>query len=318
MKSFRFILFVVVPLLLHAPATHSQSVDTGLLDRQFDLAAPHVHEAQYFVMESRLTTLALDGTRLGTDVYKLLLMFDPKINKHGTGDGYRCVRFTISPGDSVILQIPVLKNWTYVLPESGYDNQGHVLGIDHGHFENIQDDKGQALPFDKAYHIYNAFIDFHAFCTIFADPTTDGHGIQDLNVIGDKVVHAAAFSQPPTNLGSHIAEGSFFRNGEIILAFKGLTVENGHPCALIGYDSGSSAFKMIMHPMPDLEIIAVGSSHYWGDIAKSLNNQWMQKATMVELVIAESALPMPPGKINSVVERTISIHNVSKDAFYQF
>lgn len=316
MKELLFILFAVA--LLYAPATHSQSVDTSLLDQHFDLAAPHAHEAQFFVMESRLTTFALDGTRLGTDVYRLHLMFDPEINEDGPDEGYRCVNFSISPGDSVILQIPVLKNWIYVLPGSRYNDRGHVLGIDHDHFEGLKDSRGETLPIDKAYHVYNAFIDFHAFCTVFADPTPSGRGIQDLKTIGNKVVHAAAFSEPPTNLGSHIAEGSFFRNGEITLTFKGLTMENGHPCALIGYDSGNSAFKMIMHPMPDMEIVSVGSSHYWGDIAKSLTSQWVQKATMVELVVAEAALPMPPGKIHSVVERSISIHNVSRDEFYQF
>ena len=222
MKNLRFILFAVVLLLLYAPVTHSQSVDTGLLDHAYDLAVPHTHEAQYFVMESRLTTLALDGTRLGTDVYKLHLMFDPEITKEGSVDGYRCGEFTISPGDSVVLQIPILKNWTYVLPESGYDDQGNVLGIDHDRFEGLTDSRGETLPLDKAYHVYNAFIDFHAFCTVFTDPTITGRGIQDLKTIGDSVIHVAAFSEPATHLGSHIAEGSFFRNGEITLAFKGL------------------------------------------------------------------------------------------------
>ena len=157
-----------------------------------------------------------------------------------------------------------------------------------------------------------------SFCNVFAGPTPSGSGIQDLKTIGKKIVHSTAFSEPATNLGSHIAEGSFFRNGEITLTFKGLTLDNGHPCALIGYDSGSSVFKMIMQPMPNLEIVSVGSSHYWGDISKSLTNHWVQRATMVELVVSEAVLPMPPGKVNSVMERNIFIRNVSKEIFYTF
>ena len=57
---------------------------------------------------------------------------------------------------------------------------------------------------DKAYYVYNAFIDFHGFCNVFAEPTTGGKGIQDLKSIGDKIVHAAAFTEPPVNLGSGI------------------------------------------------------------------------------------------------------------------
>ena len=184
------------------------------------------------------------------------------------------------------------------------------MGIDHGRFEGITDDQGRPLPFDQAYHVYNAFVDFHAFCTVFADPVAGGQGVQDLKQIGDRVVHDAAFSKPPTNLGSHIAEGSFFQNGEIALTLKGMTLENGQACALMGYDSGESAFKMIMHPTPGMEIVTVGGSHYWGDIAKGLESGWVQRADMVELVVSETILPMPPGKVHSVVERRIVIRNV--------
>ena len=112
--------------------------------------------------------------------------------------------------------------------------------------------------------------------------------------------------------------GSYFKNGEITLLLKGITLQNGHHCALIGYDSGASSFKMILHPVPNMEIVSVGSSHYWGDISKSLSGNWVQQATLTELVITETTLPMPPYKINAVIEREILIRNVDKEKFHDF
>ena len=129
-------------------------------------------------------------------------------------------------------------------------------------------------------------------------------------------VHDAAFSEAPTNLGQHIAEGSFFKNGEITLEFKGLGVANNHQCVILGIDSGESLFKMIYQPMPNLNVITVCSSHYQGDILKSLSNNWMQKVQFTEVVICETTLPMPPNKINLVVERNIQIVNVNEERFY--
>jgi hypothetical protein len=65
-----------------------------------------------------------------------------------------------------------------------------------------------------------------------------------------------------------------------------------------------------MEPMPDLEVETAGSSHYRGDIHKDLETGWMQKVTLSEWVISETILPMPPGKLNSVSERSILILNV--------
>lgn len=292
--------------------------DNSYLKQEFDLAKEHSQKPQYFLMESRLITFALDGTRLSKDVFKLRLKYDPAMADDRKDDEYSCVSFSIRQGDSVEFEIPALENWTYVFNDSESDSQGYVFGIDHGKFEGLVDSEGNSIAFDKSYHVYNAFIDFHAFCNVFADPTTDGKGIQDLNKIGQKIIHAAAFSEPPTNLGSNISEGSFFKNGEISLEFKGLSIENGKSCALIGFDSGESSFKMIMKPVPNLDIISVGSSHYKGDIYKDLASNWVQKVTLNEVVITETTMPMPPNKINSVVERNITILNVSKEKFYDF
>ncbi|MCK4344489.1 MAG: hypothetical protein KAX05_04325, partial [Bacteroidales bacterium] len=87
-------------------------------------------------------------------------------------------------------------------------------------------------------------------------------------------------------------------------------------CAIVGYDSGESSFEMIMNPMPNMEVHTVGSSHYMGDIYKDLTTNWVQKITMTEIVISETTLPMPPNKVNSVIERNIIIRNVNENEFF--
>jgi hypothetical protein len=52
-----------------------------------------------------------------------------------------------------------------------------------------------------------------------------------------------------------------------------------------------------------------------GDIYKDLLTNWVQKATMTELVVSEVTLPMPPNKINAIIERNIVIRNIGKDEF---
>ena len=285
------------------------------LNKEFDFTGAHSQQPQYFIMESKLITYALDGKRLGMDVYRLHLKCVPAKLAKTAGDEYTCARFTVQQGEGAEAVIPALANWTYVFKGTDQDEKGQVLGIDHSKFVNLVDADGKALPIDKTYHVYNAFIDFHAFCNVFAEPTTAGNGIQNLKKIGQKIVHAAAFSEPPVNLGNNIAVGSSFKNGEITLEFKGVSIVNGKPCALLEYDSGASSFKMIMKPMPEMEVRTVGSSHYFGDIYKDLVTQWVQKVTMTELVVSETILPMPPNKVNNVIERNIVIRNVSEDEF---
>lgn len=72
---------------------------------------------------------------------------------------------------------------------------------------------------------------------------------------------------------------------------------------------------MQMKPMPEMEISTTGSSHYFGDIYKDLATSWVQKVTMTELVVSETILPMPPNKINVVIEREILIRNVNESEF---
>ena len=310
-KAIRYAPIWLVALLAGAVSVQSQQMP--LLDREFDLAGEPSRETQIFSMESRLITYALDGSLAGTDIFRMRLKCVPSGVPGRQANEYTCLGFTLEPEGGPEVTIPALDGWTYTLDREGIDEEGQVFGIYHAKFEGLVDGAGDAVPLDKSYHVYNAFIDFHAFCNVFAEPAPDGRGIQDLKTIGDKIVHAAAFSEAPTNLGGSFAEGSSFTNGEITLEFKGLSAVNGRPCALVEYDSGASSFKMIMRPMPEMEVVTVGSSHYWGHIYKDLETNWVQKVTMTEVVVSETTLPMPPNKMNAVIEREISILNVSHE-----
>ena len=318
MKTKFRLLVIVVPIayFLTAPISPAQSSlsDKSIFQRTFDLAGKRTQEPQYFFMETALIQYALNGTRTGTTIYRLCLKFAPAKNAETDGN-YICARFTVQQGDEPEKEIPALTGWTYAFDASGIDEKKQVFGIDHSKFKNLTDSDGHPLPIEKSYHVYNTFIDFHSFCNVFAERTTDGNGIQDLKRIGQKIVHAAAFSEPPVNLGSQVAEGSYFKNGQITLELKGLSAVQGKPCALVAYDSGESSFKMIMQVTPEMKIQTVGSSHYFGDIYKDLSTNWVQKATMTETVVSETSLPMPPHKINAVIERQSVIQNVSAEEF---
>jgi len=313
----RFKIFACFFIILFPLKALSQQNVNSHLKQEFNLAGERSQETQFFVMKSECINYALDGKRVSKDVYKLYLKWTPAKIVEKDGDEYTCIKFLVQFGDAKEVTIPTLANWSYLYRE-GIDKKSQVFGIDHSKFENLKDSNNNLIPTDKAYHVYNAFIDFHGFCNVFAERTAEGNGIQDLKKIGQKIIHSAAFSEPPVHLGKNILAGSFFKNGEITLEFKGLSVANDRDCALIGFDSGESSFKMIVKPTPDFEVVAVGSSHYKGDIYKSLASNWVQKVTFNEIVVTEATMAMPPNKVNSVVERNVVIRNVSEGEFFNY
>jgi len=290
-------------------AGEPKRMDDSILRRTFDLAAKRTPQPQAFEMESRMITYALDGKRISTDIFRLHLKCVPARATGQSADEYTCTKFTVQLAGAPEVELPAMKDWTYLFTPA--NEKGPTFGIDHAHFEKLTDAKGQPVPVDKAYHVYNAFIDFHAFGNVFAEPAAGGKGIQDLKTIGQKIVHAAAFTEPPVNLGTSVKEGSTFKNGEVTLAFKGLSLVDDAACALVAYDSGESSFQMIFTPMPNMDVRTVGSSHYKGDIHVDLATRWVRRATMNEWVVTETTVPTLPNKMNAVVERNLVIRNVT-------
>jgi len=320
MRTHRTVTVLAIAMICNSvclAAGESKRMDDSILRQTFDFAGARSPQPQLFEMETTVITYAPDGKRVNTDVLRLQLKCTPARMTGKDADEYTCVRFAVKFGDAPEVAVPALANWMYLFkatPE-GVDEKGQVFGIDHAKFEKLLDANGQPLPVDKAYYVYNAFIDFHGFCNAFAEPTTGGKGIQDLKSIGDKIVHAASFTEPPVNLGSGIAKGSTFKNGEVTLELKGLSIVDGAPCAIVAFDSGQSSFQMLMNPVPNMEVRAVGASHYKGDLHIDLATRWPRKVTMDELVVAEITMPMLANKVNPVIERNTIIRNVTvKDA----
>ena len=309
---FSLTIFFLLTFCMASCVVAQQQSAKSALQATYDLGREHSKGPQSFIMRSQLVVFAPDGSRKDSTLYTLYLRCVPGKNADA-GDEYTCTRFTVRSNNAAEVSIPALVNWKYNYRKTANqkNEKGQVFGIDHTKFEKVVDSNGQVLATEKKYHVYNAFIDFHALL-FFAERTISGKGVQDLHKVGDKIVHVSAFSEPPVNLGKEIKEGSVFRNGEITLEFKGLAVMNNKPCALLGYDSGNSSFKMLMEPMPSMLINTSGSSHYWGDIYKDLQSGWLQKADLHELVVSETIISGQTNKIPSVIERRIEVRNTTK------
>ncbi len=287
----------------------------------FDLAGERKPEVRYYLQETEVIHFGFDGRRTGKEVYALKLRRLPASLSGKGGDDYTVREFSVKSGDGVAEKIPSLAGWSYEfsLNASGRDEKGQVFGIPHAKFENLTTSRGTKLPPVANYPVYNSFIDFHAFCDVFARPTMGGAGIQDLRTIGQEIVHASAFSEPPVNLGSGIKEGSVFRNGEVKLVFKGLSQVDGAACAVVGFDSGESTLRMIVALGSDKDAVTVGGSEYLGDIHIDLATRWVRKVTLDEFVITETQLPgTAPGagqKIPAYTVRHLLIRQISREEY---
>ncbi|MFH0990928.1 MAG: hypothetical protein V1799_13015 [bacterium] len=315
----RFIRYACIGIALLPWRASGQSIQEKdyTVSQSFDLNGKRTRETQYFFMESVFFSYQPDGIRTPKDVYTLFLICNPAQLKREVFDIYVCSKFILKTGDSPQRAVPSLVDWAYKfdVDSSGLDKEGQVLGIDHGKFENLTDDKGTLLPPDKSYLVYNTFIDFHSFCNVFAEKTLTGNGVQDLHRIGDRIVHSSAYSEPSVSVGSMISKGSYFKNGEVVLSFDGLSLVNGKQCGLLSFDSGESSFKMIMSPMPKMQITTNGGSHYKGTIFIDLASKWVQKVMMNEVVVSQTKLPFPPNQINSVTERQSTIRNATQEEY---
>lgn len=262
------------------------------LSGPFDLGGPIKAEVRYYIQVTDFVHFGFDGRRTGSETYTVKLMVVPAALSGKGGDEYTVRQFGFATGSGEAATIPALAGWSYVFKSnaSGRDETGQVLGIPHDKFIGLVTDKGAKIPPLGSYPIYNSFIDFHAFNDEFARPA-EGGGIQDLKASGQTIRHAAAFSEPPVNLGSAVKKGSVFRNGDVRLTFKGIGLVDGAACAIVGYDSGESTLRMIMPFEGGRETVTEGGSQYTGEIYVDLATRWVRKVTMDEHVVTETRLP---------------------------
>jgi hypothetical protein len=288
----------------------------------FDLGGELKPEVRYYVQETQYVRMGFDGKRMGSDTYTIKMRCVPGALSGKGGDEYTVEQFSLRSGDGSTVTIPALAGWTYLfkVTASGKDEKGQVLGIPHARFENLTTSGGAKLPAAASYPVYNSFIDFHMFQDIFSRPVNAGGGIQDLRTVGRKIVHFTAFSEPPVNLGSAIKEGSYFRNGEITLTFKGIGLVDDAACAVVGFDSGESSLRMLMPMSADQDIEMVGGSEYLGDFYIDLETRWLRKATLDEFVIHETRVPAmgreaEGQKIRDYTVRHLLVRMVSREEY---
>jgi hypothetical protein len=263
------------------------------LSSQFDLAKERQSVVSYYIQETQVIQLGFDGRRKGVETYTVKLRVVPAKLAGKEGDEYTVREFSIKFGDKEPVTIPELAGWSYVFKqrEGDLDEKGQIFGIAHDRFENLTTSQGAKLSGIASYPVYNSFVDFHGFCDVFARPVKGGAGVQDLKKIGLTIRHAAAFTEPPVNLGKGIKEGSIYRNGDVRIVLKGVSVVDGAACVLIGFDSGESTLKMIIPAGPNQDIITEGGSEYIGDIYIDLATLWVRKVTLDEFVVTETRLP---------------------------
>jgi len=292
----------------------------------FDLAGPLKPEVRYYVQKTDLVYLGFDGKRTGTASFTVKLRILPAALSGKGGDECTVREAVLKSGDGEPETIPELAGWSYIFQDqaAGIDEAGQVFGIPHAKFLGLKTNRGKTLETIEGYYFYNSFIDFHAFVDVFARPMEGGGGIQDLKTIGQSIRHAAAFTEPPVNLGEAIKKGSVFRNGDVRLSFKGVSVVDGAACAIVGYDSGESTLKMIMPMGPDREVVTEGSSEYIGDLYVDLATLWVRKVTLDEFVVTETRVPaMGPAaggagqgqKIQAYIVRHLLTRLVGKEEF---
>ncbi|MEJ2613530.1 MAG: hypothetical protein P8Z35_01080 [Ignavibacteriaceae bacterium] len=317
MKNLKSIINVISLILLLGLNYNLSAQIKEDLEQPYNLAGERTTEPQFFILQTIITNYSLDGTRTGKELYKLYLQCKPAEVNGNNVYKYTCSKFEIGSDDSNLVTIPSLDNWSYIYGYTltGYDEKGQIFGIEQSRFENLADENGQHISKPQAYWIYNSFIDFHAFCNVFAEPTHNGGGIQDLIRINQEIIHSSSNSEPPVNLGSNIKKGSYYKNGLITLTFTGLGMVKNATCAIVTFDAGEGSFKMKMKPMPSMEITTVGSSHYKGNLFINMSSFWVEKVIMDEFVLSETTIQGQTSKMNSVAERRTIINNIDKSVY---
>jgi hypothetical protein len=286
---------------------------------EFDLVGERTRQTHYYVVQSELATHSSKGVLKSTDVYVELLKVEPGDRSAGEADRFTCKKFSIKRGDNLKVSIPSLAGFSYdvnkdLLDANGIDQNGELYSVPEETFESLVDDSDAKLPFEVGYQVYSAFYYFHSY-TDYAEPTSQGKGIQDLKTIGDSVVVAGSFSESPLP-GKLAKDTAFWKNGEITLGFNGLSVVDEKPCAVLGLDSGVCHWSMPMTYMPIMNLKTVGVSNYQADIYMDLETKWVRRLDMVLFEITSTTMWGIPVE-KSIPVTKLMIKALTKDEFDQ-
>ena len=299
--------------------SETDRAEQELLEKEYDLAGQRSMETHFYQVESRVATHSNKGVLKSTDIYRLSLIVEPGGGADREADKLTCASVSMQRGDGPEVTIPALEGFSYefnkdALDDAGLDEEGRLYGISEDVFQDLTDSTGAKLPIDIAYQIYSLSF-YYPDHVNYAEPTTEGKGIQDLRRIGDKIILGASFAETPIP-GSLAGEGSIWKNGEASLEFKGLGVIDEVTCAVLSFDLGVCTWAMPMTIMPLMRLKTIGVSFYRGDIYLDLESRWVRKLTMTlsEMTVT-SMWGVPVDR--SIPRTTLLIRNVSKDKFVQ-
>jgi len=275
------LLSCIVLIVVFSLSSCISGAGESFLSQEYDLGGERSTESQYYHMERVIVVRADDGTRQSVERYNLRLMVEPDDQSAVENAKYTCVEFTMQIDDGPEVTIPTLEGWSHDhVRGGGIDEEGLLFGVPDTKFQGLADSNGEILEAIVAYQIKDVFVGFHSF-TAFADPDKEGKGFQDLKRIGDKIVHESA------GVETAILEGSTFKNGEVTLEFKGLSVVDGATSAILHVDSGDGSFIMAFSH-EGMEIKTVGGTHYWADIYLDLASKWVKKSEVTVVDITKT------------------------------
>lgn len=282
----------------------------------FDLSIDRKPEVQYFHMQTQFIHMGFDGKRTGVETYLLRLRCTPTAISGKKLDEYTCQEFGLQLNDNPIRTLPALRLLAYQFDVmAGVLTKGPMWNIPQEPFLGMKDSQGNQLPPDICYAAYNNFVDFHALSDVFPRSMKYVKGIEQLKVIGDRIVHPGAFSEAPVSVAGVVREGSVFRNGELTLELKGVSLVDDRPCALVNYDSGESTLRMAFIQGTDEDVMMEGGSQYLGDIHIDLDSGWVRKVTLNESVVTQTYTASRPNKVPGYTVRHILLRLISKQDF---
>jgi hypothetical protein len=282
----------------------------------FDLSIDRKPEVQFFHMQTQFIHMGFDGRRTGVETYLLRLRSTPAAISGKKLDEYACREFGLQLNNGAVMTLPALRLFTYQFDQmSGINGKGPMFGIPQEPFQGMKDSLGKQLPPDICYATYNNFVDFHALTDVFPRPLKYIRGIEQLKSVGDRIVHPGAFTEAPVSLRGVVRPSSVFRNGELALELKGISLVDDRPCALVNYDSGESTLRMAFIQGKGEDMVMEGGSEYRGDLYIDLESGWVRKVTLNESVVTQTNTAGRPNKIPGYTVRHILLRLMSQQEF---